>query len=477
MDLKKLSSQQIELSRRLEKVQQQMSQMAGSLKQADPLSAATISDALHQAQQQGISGQMRQASEQLEKNQLGQATQQQSKTAKDLEDLMAILSNRREQELTRLVKQLREAEQDMARLRTHEAGLQKQMRAIAEQKNPTPQDARQLERLTREQKKLEDEAGRLARRLERLQAEQAGRTTSGAAGKMGQSGRAGQQGDAAEAEQQAEKAEKDLEEAQQQLAQRRRQAEEDLAREQLARLDDSLKSLQARQAKLILETQSLEQSRLAKKPWTRAQRSTVRDLARQQAMMREETSALAEKLSLAEVIHMALDGAAGQMSKAAELLGDQETGSRTQKAQETGRRRIEQLLTALENKPKPAGEGQQREGEGEGAGAGGGSGSDGAGVLTQLKLLKILQEDLNGRYRTVTTPETPGDSDGRELVEIATEQGKLADLALKLAQPSDDGAPEDDPEKLPDVRPDRLQSPDAVPPVDKGLDPKSQGGS
>ena len=102
---------------------------------------------------------------------------------------------------------------------------------------------------------------------------------------MGQSGRAGQQGDAAEAEQQAEKAEKDLEEAQQQLAQRRRQAEEDLAREQLARLDDSLKSLQS-QAKLILETQSLEQSRIAKRPWTRAQRSTVRDLARQQAMMR-----------------------------------------------------------------------------------------------------------------------------------------------------------------------------------------------
>jgi hypothetical protein len=37
------------------------------------------------------------------------------------------------------------------------------------------------------------------------------------------------------------------------------------------------------------------------------------------------------------------------------------------------------------------------------------------------------------------------------LSEIAAEQGKLADLALKLSQPADD-RPEDDPEKLPDVR-------------------------
>ena len=48
-DLQKLSQRQIELSRRLEKIQQQMSQMSRSVKQSDPLSAATISDGLHQA--------------------------------------------------------------------------------------------------------------------------------------------------------------------------------------------------------------------------------------------------------------------------------------------------------------------------------------------------------------------------------------------------------------------------------------------
>jgi hypothetical protein len=445
-DLKKLSAQQVELSRRLEKVQQQMAETTQSLQQTDPLSAATISDGLHQSQQQAISGQMRQSSQQLERNQLGQAVEQQTKIAKDLEDLMAILSNRREQELTRLVKQLRESEQQLSNIRERQAGLRKQMRAAADK--PDAERKQQLERLAREQKKLEDEAARLARRLERLQAEQAGRSTSGAAGKMQQAGNAGQQGDAAAAEQQAEKAEKDLQEAQEQLAQRRRQAEEDLAREQMARLEDSLKSLHERQKKLIQETERIENLRASAGRLTRAQLSTVNDLARQQKSLEGDTSLLAEKLSLTEVINLALGGAAKQMTRAAELLTHRETGTATQGSQEAARVRLAQLLTAFEDKAKA------KSGGAEGGGSAGGKGarSDGNYVLTQLKLLKILQEDLNGRYRTLTTPKDDAAATAdQELTEIAAEQGKLADLTLKLAEPPADN-PEDDPEKLPDVR-------------------------
>ena len=206
---------------------------------------------------------------------------------------------------------------------------------------------RELERLSREQKKLEEEAQRLARRLERLQAEQAGRSTSGAAGKMSQAGNAGQQGDAQSAGEQAEKAENDLEQAQQQLAERRRQAEEDLAREQMARLEDSLKSLHDRQKKLLQETQRLENLRAAEGRFTRAQLGTVNDLARQQKSLEGETSLLADKLSLTEVINMALEGAAKQMTRAADLLEQRETGSHTQGAEEAARLRFSQLIGRL----------------------------------------------------------------------------------------------------------------------------------
>jgi hypothetical protein len=471
-DLKKLSAAQVELSRRLEKVQQQMGQMSASLKQTDPLSAGTIADGLHQARQQAISGQMRQSSEQIEKNQLGQAAQQQAKIAKDLEDLMAILSNRREQELTRLVKQLRESEQELSRIRSQQAGLRKQLRAAAE-KTDSQERERQLKRLAREEQRLQEEANRLARRLERLQAEQAGRSTSDAAGKMGQSTSAGQQGDAPGAQQQAEQAQKDLEEAQQQLAQRRRQAEEDLAREQIARLEDGLKSLQQRQKRLIEETERLENLRAAEGRWSRAQAATVNDLARQQKSLQSETSLLAEKLSPAEVIHLALAGATKHMIRSAELLEHRETGSQTQTAQEAARRRLAQLLSAFENQPKPNNGqgGGGGEGSSGGGDAGGGSESRDPGqMLIQLKLLKVLQEDLNSRFGTLTTgPEGAGRPIDRELAEIAAEQGKLAQLALKLAEPPQDN-PEDNPEKLPDVR-EKTAPEDPVSSPERSLDP------
>ncbi|MEX0978050.1 MAG: hypothetical protein WDZ48_04325 [Pirellulales bacterium] len=457
-DLKKLGSQQIDLSRRLEKTQQQMAEMSQSLSETDPVAAATVADGLHQARQQAISGQMRSSSEQLERNQLGQAVEQQGKIAKDLQDLLSILSNRREQELTRLVKQLKEAEDELAQIRSKQQGLRKKMKSAADETDPQ-QRKKQLERLAREQKQLEQEAARLARKLERLQAEQAARNTSSATGKMAASGEAGEQGDAAGADEKAAAAEKDLEEAQQKLAERRKQAEQDLAREQVARMEDALKSLHERQKKLIQDTQRLENLRAAAGRFTRAQLGTVSDLARQQEGLRGETSQMADKLALAEVINLALDGARRHMARAAEALENRDTGTQAQGAQEAARRRLAQLLSAFENKPK---QGKQGDG-GSGSGSGSGAGSEGSIDLTQLKLLRVLQEDLNERYRSLIAG---GDGDGgKQMTEIAEEQGKLAELTLKLSERVEKN-PEDDPEKLPDVRKDGA-APEG-PPLDLG---------
>jgi hypothetical protein len=92
-------------------------------------------------------------------------------------------------------------------------------------------------------------------------------------------------------------------------------------------------------------------------------------------------------------------------------------------------------------------------------------------VLTQLKLLRILQEDLNSRYRTLTAGDDASSAAG-ELAEIAAQQGKLAELALKLAQPPDEN-PEDNPESLPDLRKGDAD-PEAVPPLDSLIDPPAK---
>jgi hypothetical protein len=449
-DLKKLASQQSELSRRLEKTQQQMSDMGRSLAESDPLAADTINDGLHHAREQAISGKMRESSTALEQNQLGQSAGLQEKISSELKELQSILSNRKEQELSRLVKQLRDAENELTKLREQQAGLRKKMKDAEKIADPAERK-RQLERLAREQQKLAEDAQRLARKLERLQAERAGSKMAGASNKMSAASEQSGSGDGQSADQQAQNAERDLEEAERQLAQRLKQAEADLAREQLARLEDSLKGLHERQKKLIPETQRLEQLRAAEGHLSRAQLATLSDLVRLQQSLRDETSLLAEKLALTEVIQLALRGAADRMQRAAGLLERRDTGLPAQSAQESARQRLANLLAAFERQ-KPQQPGGKQSGGGSGAGGGDGGRSDGAFVLAQLKLLKLLQEDLNERYRDAVSAEDATSRDSRrELIDIAAEQGKLAELALKLSEPPAT-APEDTPEKLPDIR-------------------------
>jgi len=82
-------------------------------------------------------------------------------------------------------------------------------------------------------------------------------------------------------------------------------------------------------------------------------------------------------------------------------------------------------------------------------------------------LLKLLQEDLNARFSQLGPQSPDTQSRASELAELAVEQGKLAELVFKLAEPPADH-PEDSPELLPDVReqpPER--DPADVPDVDE----------
>ena len=404
-DLKKLANRQHDLARHFDKLQQQMEEARERLKDEDPLAAETIGDALHQSRSAALSGRMRQAGDQAQRNQVGQAIVEQEKIGQDLDELLNILSNRREQELGRLVRKLREAERDLQALRKQQEGLRKKLAdaeaAAKDGKSDPAERKRELERLSREERKLQEAAQRMARRLERLQAEQAGRKMGGAAGRMGQAGQAGEKGDAGQAGEQADEAKKDLDEAQAQLAQRRKQAEADLAQEQLARIEDTLKSLHARQGQVVAETGRLEQIREAKGHLSRGEAASLQELARNQnSHCRAKARLLAEKISAAEVFRLALNNAGGDMQRAAELLAERDTGERAQQTEKVAEKRLARLLTALKS-DKKAGEGGKG---GSSAGGQGQGGQDGIRSLAELKLLKLMQEDLNDRLQLAGDP-------------------------------------------------------------------------
>lgn len=451
-DLRKLAAQQHDLAQQFDKVLGRMAAVQQQLAESDPLAAETLADAAHEGAERGVAGQMRRAAAQADQNQLGQSAATQQQISQDVSEMLDILANRRESELSRLLKKLREAEKQMAGLSEAQQGLRKQMEAAAQ--NPDEaQRRRELQRLSREERKLQEETERLARRLQRLQAEQAGRTASQAGAKMGQAGEQGEQGNAAESADQAQLAQQDLEQAQKQLAQRRAEVERDLALEQLAKMEDALAALAQRETQVLTETERLDALRQQQGRLTRAQAESIQQLSREQLQLGDETSDMAKRLAETPVLALALRGAQRDMSQAADLLDRRITGAEALSAERSALRRLEQLLAAL-SPDEPQDDAQAEEDQ---------QGSDGEGQdgqkqpsydLAQLKLAKLMQLELNQRTQElagqVTGHSALTDAQAREFVALSEEQGQLADLVRDLAKP-EAAAPEDDPDALPDV--------------------------
>ncbi|MCE9545812.1 MAG: hypothetical protein K8T25_09890 [Planctomycetia bacterium] len=454
-DLKKLSEKQAELARSFDKAQQGMQQARRQLDQTDPVVAQSLDDALQRAQESGVAEQLRSAGENVGQNQMSAAQRQQQNAARGLEEMTDILANRREQELSRLVQKFRQAEAKLAELRKQQSALRKKAKAADKIASPEERK-RELQRLAREQQQLQQEAGRLARQLQRLDARAAADKMAGAGSKMSSAGQAGESGNTQKSDDDAAEAEKDLEEAQQQLAQERRQAELDLADEELVRLKDQLKALRDHQQTLLTETKRLEQLRVRQEQLTRGQQASVSDLSRQQAGLAGDTNQMARKLSVAEGFALALDRTTADMNRAADRLARLDTGREPQRAQQRAFDRMNVIQKALELDKPDKDKDMEEEGNG-GQGAGQQpppqqQSGDGIHTLSELKLLRLMQEDVRSRTDAVNEHKTAGgplsDADLRELGELAEEQGRLADLIFKLKS-APVPAPEENPDKLP----------------------------
>ena len=247
-----------------------------------------------------------------------------------------------------------------------------------------------------------------------------------------------------------------MEQAQEQLAQRRKEVEADLARAQLARLQDALKSLHERQQQALAETGRLEDLRSAAGELSRAQSSSVHSLTREQKALEAETRSQGEKLAAAEVFQLALASAARDMARAVASLERGETGAATQQAEQDALARLAALLEAL----KPS----NQAGPPKKSGGDGGQGKQGGNTRCDQAALRTeaLETDARGPQPQVpATAECRGRCGARQRqTELGEEQGRLAEVAFKLSKPLE-GNPEDDPDKLPDLRTPKNDDPEA----------------
>ncbi len=139
-DLHKIADRQIRLTRRFEAVEQTMSEMSRQLSGAELLPAATLSDATELARRLAIGSQMREATQRVEANQMARAAELQKKIISSLQQVLDMLSDRREHESNLLVQKLREA-QDTRRL--HHRSTDHLLTDLAEDDKADTQDSRQ----------------------------------------------------------------------------------------------------------------------------------------------------------------------------------------------------------------------------------------------------------------------------------------------------------------------------------------------
>ena len=165
--------------------------------------------------------------------------------------------------------------------------------------------------------------------------------------------------------------------------------------------------------------------------------AAIVELARSQRSLQVDAIHLGDQLSVA-AFALALDGASRDMDQAAGFLDRYQTAAETQQAQQNAMHRLDLLLDALkpeppENQPNPPANAENKPPANANQTPKQGQSTVN---LSELKLLKMLQEDIN--RRTAALAEAVGsegkstDQQRKEYEQLAEEQARLAELILKM---------------------------------------------
>jgi hypothetical protein len=459
-EVEAVANRQQESAEAFERLKQKLEKVSNRMAAEDAAGAQAMKEAAGQAGKENVAGRMNDAAKSLRENRTGDTRASQDQIAKSLDQLLDTVENRREAELAKLAKQLRESEAELQKIAEEQKELLKKTRDAKKIADPKEREA-ELDRLSKRQRELQQRTEDLARRLSRQQAQRASRQAGRAAGRMDEAARQLNRENGEKADGEQDDASRQLEDAQRELAKERKKVEDELANEQLQKIADSITQVFEGQEKAIAELARLEGIRKTNGKWTRGEAASVRDLARVERGLKDQTGALAERISAAKVFVEALKQAMTRMEEAAGLLDKRETAEPTALAMDTARRRVKQLIDALKPDRQPQRQQAQQkqegeEGEGEGEGGGGGGGGDGIPNIAQIKLLREMQLEIN--ERTVTL-EKLREKAGRlselqtkEFTELSKQQGAIADLLRQLISEMD-GPANLDPEGPPGQQP------------------------
>jgi hypothetical protein len=452
-DRRELSPEQRAALDRMAEWQQKLGERTGTLLgkmerlgQARQTKERPTAEALQQAAAQGrkeeVGRRMQDAGQKIHDNKLGEAGQLQQQTLKALEQVVEALDVRRERELDRLAKKLKETEEKIAELAQRQKELQKKAREAGQ--IPDAKDRQNaLKRLARQQEQIQKETQEALRELTRLRSRQAARDLADAGEQMEQAARQLERGE--EPSEAQEESLDRLNDARRAVKQEQRAIEEELARERLVKVADEIKRLKERQQGVTTEADRLLQLLSKKRPERRLVAS-LGQLAHNQEDLGQDTDTLAkDKLAKAPVFARIVGKSAQAMTEAAERLREYQQrlldADQVPAEQESPRlqrqavRRLDQLLDIL----KPEGQARRSPEPGDAGSGRAPRGDEGISGIAQLKGLRMLQQDINERTDSFGKRHPKADklseADQCELQSIRQDQNDVTRLLDELTNP------------------------------------------
>jgi hypothetical protein len=416
-------------------------------READALRDAATAGNVEQFKEQ-----LRSAGQLTRQNQPSRGAAEQRAAAANLEKLLNSLEEQKADDADRMTKKLKDVDRQLTELFDKQELLQKKSRDAEAIKDPEQRRA-ELDKLAREQEKLEAEARELAQRLTRNQGERAADELKRAAREMAQARERLENGDPA-----AEKMDDALDridDAQRELDQARRGNEEELLREQAAKFADEIRALRDRMQRLHEESGRIHSVVKKAGKWERPVRTSLNDLRQQQQGLAGEVKALiAKRFENAAVFGRMLKQSADAMDLAARRMDnrleaaevgpfDQElediADAGIQGQQRLALKRLDQLLEALKpDKPgdapaTPNGGGMPPDMPPMGKPMG-----DQLPPLAQLKALRALQADIAERTESFDKAHPDrtklNDDEAAELEALEKMQLDVAELIKELTQ-------------------------------------------
>jgi hypothetical protein len=442
-NLNKAAAGETAISGRFEKIEQGLDQLARQLADDKDPMAGTLGDAVALSRRLAVGSQMQQTATDLGENRVGQALERERQIAENLQQILNLLHNEGERRPQQLVDRLKQAEQQLAALQQQLAGLRQQI-AQAE-RAPNTANPQQLQELNEQQQSVRRDIEQLARELDRLQAADASKSTQSAASDLNNRPPNEQKRDADSQRPspsgQVQKAEQKLEQAARQLAERRQQAEDDLALEIVRRFQAELGEMVKRQQEVIKKTADLNAGRQSPTSLSADQIETAADLAGQEHQLADQAKEHSELLVGLGAVRVSLEDAERRLSTAGKLLGDRQTGAATQQVEQLALARLEAMQQAFAQTANEAGQKPDANNAPPPAAANNPQQPQRRPTfqLLEVKMLRMLQADLNERTRqheerlagtaVKHAEKTVLDQEAREL---AAEQGRLAELVQKM---------------------------------------------